>query len=115
MSSITEPIKIPKDVSSKDDLDFDFLKSEGIKYIESMGGGLWTDFNVHDPGITFLEMLCYAITDLGNRIKLPIEDLLTSEKDLELRNQFYRASEILPACPYRSLKEATPTLRQQFP
>ncbi|MBL4704592.1 MAG: hypothetical protein JKY54_08730, partial [Flavobacteriales bacterium] len=103
MSSITEPIKIPKDVSSKDDLDFDFLKSEGIKYIESMGGGLWTDFNVHDPGITFLEMLCYAITDLGNRIKLPIEDLLTSEKDLELRNQFYRASEILPACPLTAL------------
>ena len=44
-------IKIAKDVSSQDDLDFAFLKSTGVEYIESMGGSLWSDLNDHDPGI----------------------------------------------------------------
>src|SRR5690606_12730294 len=36
----------------------------------------WTDFNTHDPGITILEQLCYAITDLGYRTNLAIPELL---------------------------------------
>ena len=61
MSTLENYKKIPKDVSSKDDLDFEFLKSKGIEYIESMGGGLWSDYNDHDPGVTILEVLslCY--------------------------------------------------------
>jgi len=27
----------------------------------------WTDANVHDPGVTVLEVLCYALTDLPHR------------------------------------------------
>lgn len=30
----------------------------------------WTDAEIHDPGITVLELLCYAITDLGRRYRL---------------------------------------------
>lgn len=99
MSTIKNYKKIPKDLSSNDDLDFDFLKKTGVEYIEAMGGGLWSDLNDHDPGITMLEMLSYAITDLGARMDLPIETLIASKEDLELRNQFYRAEEILPTCP----------------
>ncbi len=112
-------IKISKDVSSQDDLDFAFLKSTGVEYIESMGGSLWTDLNDHDPGVTFLETLAYAITDLANRMKLPIESLIASEDDLDLSRQFNQAHEILPtkattALDYRKLFADIPGVRNSW-
>ena len=67
---------ISKEVHTSDDLDFQFLKDEGIKVIQRIGNKIWTDYNAHDPGVTILEILAYAITDLGYRLSLPIEDLL---------------------------------------
>ena len=96
MSTVSKNISIPKNVSSNDDLSFDFLRKKGIEYIESFGTTFWTDYNTHDPGITILEVLCYAITDLGMRIDLPTEDLLSNETDNTIENQFFKASEILP-------------------
>jgi uncharacterized protein len=103
MSTLTEHITIPKNVYTENDLDFQYLKKIGIEYIESMGGKLWTDFNSHDPGITILEMLCYAITDLGNRINMPIEDLLASENNTSLDTQFSTADKILTTRSVTSL------------
>lgn len=100
MSVKPKHISIPKNVTSNNDLDFHYLRKLGIQYIEELGGSLWTDYNSHDPGITMLEMLCYAITDLGMRIDLPIEDLLAENEDTEkLSEQFYRASDIFPTKP----------------
>lgn len=88
---------ISKDVHSKDDLDFHFLKEEGIKVIQRLGNKLWTDYNTHDPGITILEILAYAITDLGYRITLPVEDLLLgNDKSNYLNNHFHLASDVMP-------------------
>lgn len=104
MSGIEKHIAIPKNVATKDDLDFYFLKQLGIEYIEELGGSLWTDFNSHDPGITMMEMLSYAITDLGHRIEIPIEDLLTSNhSDSSILSQFYKASEVFPCKPVNEL------------
>ncbi|RSC92547.1 hypothetical protein [Tenacibaculum singaporense] len=104
MSAINEHINIPKNISTKDDLDFSFLRKEGISYLEALGGKLWTDFNSHDPGVTILEMLCYAITDLGMRIDTPLENLLASkDSNLSLQAQFYKASEIFPTKPVNEL------------
>lgn len=103
MSTIKNSITIPKDVSTGNDLDYHFLKQAGIDYIESLGGGLWTDYNEHDPGVTMLEMLAYTLTDLGNRINLPIEDLLTSQNSNEISSQFYKASEIMASKPVNAL------------
>lgn len=103
MSITSESIKIPKNVSTENDLDFAWLKKKGIEYIESLGGGLWTDFNDHDPGVTMLEMLCYAITDLGNRIEMPIEQILARENTTSLGDQFYQAHEILVSAPVTPL------------
>ncbi|MEO6038662.1 MAG: hypothetical protein ABIQ93_09635, partial [Saprospiraceae bacterium] len=60
-------------------MDFLALRQEGLERIIEIGSGIWTDFNVHDPGITILEVLCYAITDLSYRTNLPIQDLLASQ------------------------------------
>ncbi|WP_372756887.1 hypothetical protein [Mariniflexile sp.] len=100
MSVNNKHIAIPKNVSTQDDLDFHYLRSLGIQYVEELGGSLWTDFNSHDPGITILEMLCYAITDLGNRIEMPINDLLASQElESKLESQFFKASEVFPIKP----------------
>ena len=102
---MNESVTIPKNVSSKNDLDFDFLRAEGLKHIENLGSKLWTDYNTHDPGITILEILCYAITDLSHRIEMPIEDVLASETDnfKNMHQQFLSAINILPSKPINAL------------
>ena len=65
----TKPLESPS-------MDYAFLRKEGIGHLEKLAGKLWTDFNAHDPGITILEQLCYALTDLGYRINYNIPDLL---------------------------------------
>src|SRR3954452_6342494 len=57
-------------------LDYAALQRQGIAELERLAGEQWTDFNAHDPGITLLEALCYALTDLGYRTFHPIPDLL---------------------------------------
>ncbi len=57
-------------------MDYARLRAEGIALLGRLAGAQWTDFNTHDPGITILEQLCYAITDLGYRIAHPMPDLL---------------------------------------
>ena len=67
---------IPKEPALPPSLDFDRLRREGIAHIEALGSSLWTDYNTHDPGITLLEALCFAINDLGYRCSFPMKDLL---------------------------------------
>jgi len=64
--------------------DYNFLRREGIRHIEKLAGDVWTDYNTHDPGITLLENLCYAITDLAYRTGFDMKDLL-AKKDANNR------------------------------
>ena len=41
---------------------FELLKREGLRLLQEMSGSLWPDYNLHDPGVTILEQLCYALT-----------------------------------------------------
>ena len=63
-------------------LDFEALRAEGLRLLGRLTGTQWTDHNVHDPGVTILEQLCYAITELAYRASYPIPDLLAGS-DLE--------------------------------
>ncbi|MCI3935575.1 hypothetical protein MQX03_00060 [Chryseobacterium aahli] len=97
-------ISIPKNIETEDQSDFHFLRKTGIEYIEKLGGKLWTDYNSHDPGITTLEVLSYAITDLGMRMNLNMEDILSSEdEEKDIHTQFLKATEILPSRPLTEL------------
>lgn len=62
-------------------MDYAALRAEGIRLLERLAGHRWTDFNRHDPGITILEQLCYAITELGYRIAHDMPDLLAGGED----------------------------------
>ncbi|WP_303924282.1 hypothetical protein [Draconibacterium sediminis] len=99
MSELNEHISIPKNVATGDDLDYKFLRQKGQEYIEKLAGNIWTDYNEHDPGITILEMLSYAITDLGARISMPLENILTPSGSGSLNDQFFDAQQILPSKP----------------
>lgn len=56
--------------------DYVELRKRGIDLIQQLGNALWTDYNIHDPGITLLELLCYAQTELGYRMGFSVPDLL---------------------------------------
>ena len=90
-----ESITISKAKPANPAMDFELLRKEAIAYIQRISGNIWTDYNAHDPGITILEVLCYAITDLSYRANKPIQDLLALESG-SLAGQFFKASQILP-------------------
>jgi uncharacterized protein len=92
---MTENITISKLPPPFTSMNFTVLRDLGIKHFEKMGSKLWTDFNLHDPGITIMEVLCYAITDLGYRTNFSIEDILASSNNHPNQKQFFDALEIL--------------------
>lgn len=92
---------IPRRKAGGDELDFERLRAEAIGLIEQVSGRAWSDYNLHDPGITILEQLIYAITDLGYRCDFPVQDYLANGKggvDFEAQS-LYRAHEIFPCRP----------------
>lgn len=56
--------------------DPDALREQALVLLRGLAGETWTDHNAHDPGITLLETLCYALTDLGYRADHPVADLM---------------------------------------
>ena len=97
-----KPTTISKeDFSQKSlSLDYDSLRLEAIEKIQKLSGKIWTDYNLHDPGVTILEQLCYTLTDLGFRTEFPIEDILHSQiPHDDDSHTFYTPSEILPCHP----------------
>lgn len=79
-------------------MDYVFLRQEGISHLEKMAADLWTDFNAHDPGITILEQLCYAITDLANRASFDMPDLLAKAGE-ETYRSLYTPAQIMTSNP----------------
>lgn len=90
---------IPKNPVYPPSMDWQLLRTEGIRHIENLGSDIWTDYNLHDPGITTLEILCYAITDLGYRSNMPSADLFAAPNN----DSFYTAAQILPCAPVTAL------------
>lgn len=85
---MTESVTISKDQSSFPDyLDFQKLRAAGLEHIQNLGSDLWTDYNLHDPGITILEVLCYALTDLGFRTNFDTPDLFARSPEALAQDQ----------------------------
>ena len=56
--------------------DFTALREAGIAMLQELCGETWTDYNLHDPGVSILEQLCYGLTDLAYRANFAAEDYL---------------------------------------
>jgi hypothetical protein len=98
---MSEPTYLIKDKSLEKSQDFAFLRKAGLEYIQELAHQKWTDHNLHDPGITFLELFSYALTDLGFRTAFPVKDLLTVEEQgsQKITGHFHTALNILSNQP----------------
>ncbi|NOU50553.1 hypothetical protein HG263_08360 [Pseudoalteromonas sp. JBTF-M23] len=99
----------------KTGMDFYRLKEIGLESIQQLAGQTWTDHNPHDPGITILEGLCYAITDLSYRLSFPIEDLIASPYAASIK-PYWEQHEALAVNPvttedYRQLLLTLPEIK----
>ncbi|WP_196893043.1 hypothetical protein [Aureivirga marina] len=80
-------------------LDFNKLREKGISYLQEFVGEVWTDYNVHDPGVTILEQLIFSLTELAYKTEFDFKDLLASQKNEKLKNTFYSIPDIMTSNP----------------
>jgi len=83
-------------------MDYQLLRKEAIANTQQVSGDNWTDYNIHDPGVTILEQFCYALTDVAYRTNLSIETLLFHEGDqnkVVRSNALYPPEEVFPTSP----------------
>ncbi|MBI1938381.1 MAG: DUF1508 domain-containing protein [Ignavibacteriales bacterium] len=99
MDEIT--LYIEKERELKESENYSYLRSKGLEYIQELANKIWTDYNIHDPGITILEDVSYAITDLGYRTNYLIKDILAegTSAGSKAEKQFFTAREILTCNP----------------
>ncbi|MBF0380769.1 MAG: hypothetical protein HQL69_07115 [Magnetococcales bacterium] len=93
---------IPRTPSSKTGHNAALLKDKGLLLIQRLAGDSWTDYNEHDPGVTILEQLSYALTELSYRADFPMADLLTNpeSKRIDFHDQaLFSPLEIYPSAP----------------
>src|SRR5262245_55282297 len=119
---MSEAPTITRTAPAQQSKDYALLRNAGLEHIRQLAGKIWTDHNLHDPGITMLEALCYAITEIGHRIDQPVVDLLHSSPmgAPDWKNLFFPAEEILPNCPltirdYRKILIDIDGVRNAFP
>ena len=92
---------IQRQQADVDGLDFASLRAEGIARAQELAGNIWTDYNLHDPGVTILEQLCFGLTELAYQAKVPIADYLANERGLIDFNYYalYKPHDIFPSRP----------------
>jgi len=56
------------------------LQAKSLQRLKELSGRVWTDFNIHDPGITITDYLNYGLYDLHYRFSFPLEIYLNTDK-----------------------------------
>ena len=80
-------------------MDYHAMRKAGLEYVQKLSGKIWTDYNLHDPGVTILELLCYALADLGFRTSFKMADLLTQSDNTTSEASLIPPHEILSSAP----------------
>lgn len=55
------------------------LQKKTLEDVQRLSGKVWTDFNVHDPGVTLADIANYMLTELHYKLGFDQEDYLTTE------------------------------------
>ena len=110
---------LAKDWNDRADLglDYELMRQQVIEWVQALAGDRWTNYNESDPGVTIIEQLCYALTELCFQAEMPVSKLLASTQTLriELNKQgLYAAQDILPG-PALSLLDQRRWLLDQLP
>ncbi|MEY2884254.1 MAG: hypothetical protein RL490_1978 [Pseudomonadota bacterium] len=98
------PLTIPRHASGPagdDPSGFWSLRDTMIAHLQDATGVVWTDYNLHDPGLTLVEALCFMLTDILYRADLPVADLLRrADGTIDWQRQgLFLPADILPARP----------------
>lgn len=103
--TVSGPDHIKRLQPDPDGLDFDGLRRRGIELLQQLSSDRWTDYNLHDPGVTLLEVLCYGLTDLVYRTDFPVADFLADQDgDIDFHQQaLYPPALIFPNAPVTDL------------
>ena len=101
-----------------DPLGFEALRELGVQWSQQASGRQWTDYNLHDPGVSLLEALCYALTEDIFAARQSVPRLLgLDEHDApaawERFGLFHR--ELLQPCRPLSERDWQLWLRQRLP
>lgn len=92
-------------MSAPEPTDFESLRARAVQFAQAASGNIWTDYNLHDPGVTLLEQTCFALSEIGYQAAHPIRDLLT-DADGQLRYAdlaLYDPRAVLPSAPVTDL------------
>ncbi|QGX41012.1 diguanylate cyclase [Permianibacter aggregans] len=113
---MSAPIKLQRQTPAKWGQSQASLYAEAVNEIQQLGHQHWTDHNIHDPGITLLEVLAYGLSETAFRTALPMADLLAEHPE---EKTVYRAREILPnraltVLDYRKLLIDLPGVRNAW-
>ncbi len=75
---------------------YKILQDQAFARIQELCGNRWTDFNEHDPGVTILDILHYALLELQYSLEFPFKSYLrTNNESLTLaRFGIFPAEEI---------------------
>lgn len=96
------PVTIPRRAETGVDGDYASLRAEAVNLTHAMSRDIWTDYNYSDPGVTILEQLCYALTELPYRAAFPVTELLSPPDAAHIplrRHGMMPAAAILPCNP----------------
>lgn len=113
-----EPASIPRDLNLPPSKDYRFLRQEGIDIAQELSGEVWTDYNVHDPGVTILEHLCLALTELAYKSGMSIEDILYAERPEPFNsedNAFFTPELVFPCSPITLMDYRRALVDQLYP
>lgn len=79
---------------------FHSLREEGLRLVQAFSGKVWTDYNIHDPGVTMLEHLCYGLTEVIYRCGFGAEDIFAIDSGFQPEAVgMYRPEAMLPCDP----------------
>lgn len=95
----------PPDLNTE--VDWSYLREQGLAYLQQISQPLWNDFRLQDPGLTLFETLCYGLDQLQQYGKTPIAELLEaqsqglSQQDLNenMANSMFAPEDILTTHP----------------
>lgn len=88
----------------KDDL-YNRLQEKSIQTVQQLSGEIWTDFNEHDPGVTTLQALNYALTELDYRLQFDTADYLTPPDSsfIPVQNTLFLPEAVFPVNPVTAM------------
>lgn len=96
---MAEPVTIKQSDDTQDIFDIRYLRETGISLLQHYSGSRWTDYNIHDPGVTLLETLCMALAEAGYRADFDITELLGKHSQPGHDSPFAAPETALPGPP----------------